>query len=481
VLLLLLAGGLAVVVLPVGLGALVVVTCVSALTWMSMSPAKMLALISWMLPFHTLAIALLFGGLRLSEEITRAIAAWKEVAVLLLCAAALLRLARGRGPSLTLTFADLAIVGLGVTAFGHFLVDMAWGTNRLPAGAQLYGWRDTVFFTFLYLVGRASPEIANDDRVLRRLFAIGAVTSGIAILEYAFVSPAMLTLIGVGLYFQNFLNLPEFTANEYGLPDSYWAVFGGGHLVQRAGSVYLAGQAFAVPFLLIVPAATVWLLTRPRASRAAWSAYVVLWVGFLLTLTRTTIVACALEALLVAALLNRPRLILAVVASGLVALAVGLVAFPGLGLFVWDTLTWQTVSSGSHLKDWAAGLQALADRPLGWGLGNGNQAAYRFGMTPLTVDNQYLMYGAELGIPGLLLYCASACAIGVAAWEAHRSATTPVRRAFGLVVLVATLGIALNALTANLYNSMMLSYLYFWFAGASVTLASRTRVIQAAA
>ena len=43
----------------------------------------------------------------------------------------------------------------------------------------------------------------------------------------------------------------------------------------------------------------------------------------------------------------------------------------------------------------------------------------------------------------------------------------------GTVVLFTTVGIMLNATTGVVFNALVLSYFYFWFAGAVVTVAQR--------
>jgi len=127
----------------------------------------------------------------------------------------------------------------------------------------------------------------------------------------------------------------------------------------------------------------------------------------------------------------------------------------------------------SHLADWTAGLENFLRHPLGVGLGSTDFAAARFGLIPLTGDNQYLRYAVELGVLGLILHVAvlaGALGSGVRAWLAARREPA---RGYGLLLAVAVLGIAVNALTAVVLNSMMLAYPFFWLAGAVTTIAER--------
>jgi O-antigen ligase len=150
-----------------------------------------------------------------------------------------------------------------------------------------------------------------------------------------------------------------------------------------------------------------------------------------------------------------------------------MVVVPGLPAFVWDTLTWQTGSSASHANDWGKGLTAFAEHPFGSGLATTDQAAVRFGVDPLTADNGYFKYAVELGIEGLLAFLAVMGGILVTSYRLATRARTHMRRIFGTAMLFATVGVLLNATTAVVFNALTLSYLFFWFAGAAVTVAQK--------
>ena len=210
---------------------------------------------------------------------------------------------------------------------------------------------------------------------------------------------------------------------------------------------------------------------------ARWLGYALLWVGLLLTLTRMTIVICTLQTVVVLAARRRWHALVGVALTGLLGLTAAFVLVPTLADFVWRTLTWQTASSVTHLSDWSVGLDHLLRQPLGSGLGSTDMVAMRFGLTPLTADNQYLRYAVELGVLGLLLHVgvlAGAFASGVRAWLADPG--DPVGRGtYGLLVALAVCGIAVNAVTAVVFNCLTLVYVFYWLAGSVTTVARRPR------
>jgi hypothetical protein len=432
----------------------------------------------WLLAVHALVITLLFGALGWPATTVRAIAAWKEALIAVLFGLAVARTLRTPRTGAAIYWLDLAVAGLGVLACAYLLGANAWFGSGLPITAQLYGVRDTAFVSLLYFVGRASPEAAEGPRVLRVLFAVGVVTSAIAILERIFVTPSLLVLLGASRYVQDFLGAPVITAgNAYGLPDNYWTEIGG-QLVQRAGSTYLSAQVYAIAFLVILPAATLWTIAESgRRAVVRWLGYGLLWTGLLLTLTRMTIVICTLQTMAVLAARRRWDVLVGLGFAGLIGLAAAFVFAPGLADFLWRTLTWQTGSSVTHLADWSTGLEHLLRQPLGSGLGSTDIVAMRFGVTPLAADNQYLRYAVELGVLGLLLHIgvlAGAFASGVRAWLV--APREPVGgSSYGLLVAVAVCGIALNAMTAVVFNCLTLAYVFYWMAGSVTTVAHRSR------
>jgi hypothetical protein len=436
-------------------------------------PTRWLTVLTWALPFHILGMAILFGGLGIPARVVRVIAGWKELVVVLLLLATVVRAAAGRGPRVAVSAVDVAVAGLGLLAAAYLIGATPLLGADIPVVAQLYGFRDTVFFTALYFVGRGTPGVNDGDAALKRLFAVGVITSVVAVAEWLFVTPQMLVVMGAASYFNDFLGVAAMTTgNEFGLPDNYWTMMGG-RFVQRAGSVYLSSQGFATPFLLIMPAATALLLRRdaPPAPLSWRVGYALLWTALLLSITRMTLLVCLVQVLLLGALYRRWGVLATAATVSVAAVIAGMIASPALASLVWETLTWQSGSSVSHVKDWAAGARAVWEQPLGAGLGTTDQTAVRFGVTPLTADNLYLKYAVELGIAGLIAYVAVVGGAARAALRLFRGGVAESDRALGACMLAATLGVTINGMTTALYNHMVLSYLLFWLLGTTVTLA----------
>jgi hypothetical protein len=436
-----------------------------------------LPVFSWGLPFHSLIIAMLFGGLGLAAGTVRTLAAWKEAFVLGLLVLVILRAATGRGPRVAVHWIDLAVLSLIAIAAVFATAGKSFFQIELPPGAETLGIRDIAFFLLLYFVGRASPEIADDPNTLRRLYIIVLLTSAIAVVEWVLVTPDMLVVLGVASYFQDFLNVSAFTTgNDFGLPSNYWSRIGSVE-VQRAGSVYLSSQGLAVPFLILMPVATAYAFGAGKRLKASMKIeYAIIWMGLLLSITRMTIFVCMIQLVLIVIMLRKPEWAVAGLIVAGTAFLVAIFTVPHLGGFFWDTLTGQTGSNASHSKDFAKGVAAFIEHPLGAGLGTTDQTAVRVGLTPLTADNGYLKYAVELGVEGLIAHLLIFAGILVTSFKVARYALTLNRRLLGTVVFFTTIGVMINAMTGVVFNAPMLSYLYFWFAGSVVSISQLERV-----
>ena len=437
-------------------------------------PARALPWVLWALTFHILGIAVLFGYFNLSVKVVQLIAAWKEIAGLLLFVIVAVRAASGWGQRVTVSAADL-FAGLWIAlAVVFFATENVVLRDFVPLKAAVFGVRDAAFFMLFYFVGRATPELGDDYRFMKHAFAVLAVTSVVAIAEQLFVTPQMLVALGVASYVQNFLGGVAFTqGNVYGLPDNYWSEMGG-HMVRRSGSVFLSGQGFAVAFIVLLPLATLWLLQK--GDRTRWIhriLYAVIWIGLIATFTRTAIVVAGLQTLILFAIRRRvtgAALAASVAVGGLV---VGVLVFPSLATFVFETLTWQSGSSVSHLKDWTNGVTAFLEQPWGYGLGTTDQTAVRAGLEPLTADNVYLKYAVELGLPGLVALIGTLACIGMAGIRTATHSITAPARDMGVAVALIILGVLVYGMTSTMFNDPMVGYLVFWLGGTAVTLAQR--------
>ena len=431
-------------------------------------------LLAWGLAFHSLVMAILFGFLGLPANVVRVIAAWKEAALIGLCLIAVLRAVSGRGPRVRITWADLWIGGLAAIGVAYLIGENSLLRTGLPISAELLGFRDAIYFLLIYFVGRSTPELVEDDRTMRVIFALVVLTSIIGILEPFLVPPQALVAIGVASYFNDFLGFSAGTiGNEYGLPQNYWTVIGG-VLFRRSGSIYLSGQGFAVPFLLFFPLVTAWVFARPKRTVVQIAGYALVCTALLMTVTRMTIFIAVVQVVLFILMQRRPEWAVAALSISGMIFGAAFILIPGFPTFVWDTLAFQSSSSVTHTNDWANGIATFAQNPWGVGLGTADLSSVRSGLPHITGDNLYLKYAVEMGVLGVGLLILSIGSILSHSMSLFRGATSDSQRRMGAAMWLATIGLILNGMTAVVFNSPIVAYLFFWLAGATVTSSQRT-------
>jgi hypothetical protein len=434
-----------------------------------------IALLLWVLPFHAVTIAFFFGVLKTGMQATMIMAAWKEAVVVILLTIVVMRSVLSRGPDVSIIAPDVAITGLIALAVFFAIVENPLFAAGIPPKVELFGFRSSAFFMLLYYFGRGVPEIGERSTYVKHLFRVAVVVAAIGILERIFVTPRMLVAMGAASYVNDFLGLTASTAsNDWGLPSNYWSVLGR-HAVRRAGSVFLGGQAFALPFLILMPAATAWVFD-PAKRLKFWSlaGYAIIWAGLLVTITRTTIIVCVLQVVLYFIISRRPTRVVAAALTALAVFLAALILVPGLANFVVATATFQTSSSYSHVFDWRRGLAAFFEQPWGHGLGSSDQVAQRFGRIPLTADNVFLGYAVDMGALGLIGYLSVLVTLGFFSWRLFKSAPTAGIRMVAATVLLTTLGIALNGTSSSPFNSVFLAYNFFILAGAAISVYQRS-------
>ena len=75
-----------------------------------------------------------------------------------------------------------------------------------------------------------------------------------------------------------------------------------------------------------------------------------------------------------------------------------------LRFFIQDTLTFQNTSSLGHLVEWIEGIISIYENPFGVGLAMSGNASGVDQSIKIGGENQFLIYGVQMGIVSLVLY-----------------------------------------------------------------------------
>lgn len=153
----------------------------------------------------------------------------------------------------------------------------------------------------------------------------------------------------------------------------------------------------------------------------------------------------------------------------LIGLYVFLFASEEVLFFVIDTLTFENSSSQTHIVDWLNAVNSIIEEPMGIGLAmSGNAGGVEKDLI-VGGENQFLVYGVQMGVIGMLLYIGMLY-LGIRnAWRAFRMAQS---RKDGLVSFVAAsvkFGLILPLFTANAEVYLYVCLVSWWFIGYAET------------
>jgi hypothetical protein len=420
-----------------------------------------------------------------------------------------------------LAFAALLVLFLALPVGGHLV-------------QRLLDFRALAMIPLLYLYGRVFRPAAGDLRWTLGLIA-GSACAVVAfgLVELWFVPTRTWVDWGVNL-------LSAWDGRTYhgpgGLPENFVQATSAGPFLRRMVSTYVSPLGLAYVGLLLVPlAVSIWAdrHSEVRWRLLAWASVVLVPAGVVLSVTRLAVALLVPELALLALLLPRPRTVAAVPLAAAAALA-GLFLYVDVGPTVRHDLTPVRQPAGyalvhgavtpaqadvpppapatpapsatprtpararpatapaaskgttrivffsgdtslqGHLRAFTSDLGFLADHPLGTGLGT---YAPRFAGAEGLGESAVLGIFDEMGIPGGLVYLALYGLAILGGWRAFRATRADwTARTLPLVALVGGLALLPVTLTSDVWSGLVVSFLAWWAAGHSVTLAARPAV-----
>ena len=440
------------------------------------------------LALHNAVFMLLFTAGAEGWQLTVA-QAWKEI----LLAAVLARVVRDAVAARRLPFrpgiVDAAALAFAATAVVYALLPQDVLGGGAGTKAELYALRHHVLPVAAFLAGRA---LVPGKEELRRLAAIvlgvaAAVAVAGLVEEYA-VSLAAWRTLGAAAYFRDQLDFGSYTGPA-GLPEN-WVLNSSEGVFRRLVSTFLSplGAAYLFVMALLFAAAG---LVRGRLAPVAT---LVIFAALLFTFTRSALLALAGGLVALAVALRRP----APLAAAAVVFAVGVgfaAAFPSVApktsFFPEDIAIQEQIaaekgglpegnpvevgfsdpSSKSHLAELERGADSLGGHLGGYGPGNSGQTALRFGVESRAGESVYLELGADLGVPGLLLWVAFSAL--VLAGLLRRAWTPPGAEERRFAAGLAAAGAALFAVAvlSDVWGNPWNTYVFWWLAGSALSLA----------
>jgi hypothetical protein len=144
--------------------------------------------------------------------------------------------------------------------------------------------------------------------------------------------------------------------------------------------------------------------------------------------------------------------------------------------FVVETITFTNASSVGHVLEWINGITAMAEKPLGLGLGESGRVSM-FSKENTGGENQFIITGVQVGIPMLLLYMGIHLSLMVTAFKNLKSKVGKIKR-LSLTLFLFKIGILIPMFTSNTESFIYISYITWFLAGLMMNLISEQDAAQ---
>jgi hypothetical protein len=136
--------------------------------------------------------------------------------------------------------------------------------------------------------------------------------------------------------------------------------------------------------------------------------------------------------------------------------------------FVLDTLTFENSSSVGHVLEWLVALESMVANPFGIGLAMSGNAGSVSEALRVGGENQFLIYGVQLGWIGMILYVLALASGIILSLRVFYSTANVYTARLAFVGAVTKVGLFLPLFTANAEMYTYVTWISWWMIGYSV-------------
>lgn len=341
----------------------------------------------------------------------------------------------------------------------------------LPLGEADFVSKATYFKNILllclaYFFGRQIKfSLVEWHKTFRVILGVAIVAFVVVICE-RITSTHFHSMIGYARYNMDMLDIEP--AGNYGLKWTFEAQGG----QPRYGAIFSNPLEFSASMLVSFAIAMIYLLfVKHESNKFKYlGVLAVVSVCVMLAYSRATFVAFFIMVLFMALLLRFYKIIAGAGLAGL-ALVIYILFFApdDTRYFVEDTLLFQNSSSITHAIEWLEGVNSMIENPMGIGLAMSGNAGGVDDELRVGGENQYLIFGVQLGVVGLLIYLAMLYYGIRNSWRAYRLASTRAEKIVPFIAASVKFGLLLPLFTANAETYLFVSLFSWWLIGAAET------------
>lgn len=324
----------------------------------------------------------------------------------------------------------------------------------------------------VYFLGRNTTFNKDEIRGLfQMIFAIAIGAFLVNLFENYILQAHLQQFTGYALY-NHVINDIDPTGN-FGLT---WT-FETQAVTKRLASFFSDPLEMASSVLMGFAAGLIWFLTSKKEY--TWL-YIVIMVcslgGLVFSASRAAFGAFFLMIFFLALVFGLYKLIAAGFLS-LIAFGVYVVFFASddFYFFVLDTITFENTSSVGHVVEWLLALDSMVGNPMGIGLAMSGNAGSVSEELRVGGENQFLIYGVQLGWLGMILYILTLASSVILSLRVFYRSDNTMEARIAFVAAAVKVGLLLPLFTANAEMYTYVAWTTWWMAGYSVHAYSRLK------
>ena len=449
--------------------ALLLLIAYSALLWFTLEGALFKKRIEYLLyylviflPVYTVFLCLIYQGTD-NEIITKIVQYSKEIVILTF----LLTLFITRKDYFSFVWKWHIIDRLFIAFILLSLIYLIVPIGEASFFNKAVYFKNILLFCLMYFFGRSSTfNFGVWRKVFNLIFIITSIAFIIVLAEKTH-DTNLHHYVGYAKYNLDFNDIEM--KGYYGLTWTFEA--DGGQ--KRFGSFFSDPLEFSASLLISLSAAIIFFLSVPHSTNKTKYFILILItvISLALAYSRASFVAFIAMLFFMGIALKFYRLIFSGVAV-VAILTIYIIYFAPqeTKFFVEDTLLFQNSSSITHLIDWFKGVDAMIENPMGLGLatsGNirGVEEDLRTGG-----ENQFLIFGVQLGVIGLILYTIIYIYSIMYSLKAFRLAKTREEQIVPFVASTVKFGLLLPLFTSNAEAYLYISFISWWLVGYSINI-----------
>lgn len=417
-------------------------------------PSHFLLFVIFGLPVYitTLSICHMYGA---SNTVIRILQSFKEIVVILTLVTLILKLDR----KIKLHFIDWCVIAF----LGYNLLYLVLPIGSFGFGSKLLALKSISFFPFIYFTGRLlNYEKINLNEYYHFICLVTIAAAGLLLVEVITYQ-----------HFQTYTGYTDFNyyffsqepSGNYGL--SWTFEVGAGTGIKRFASFFSTPLELGAATLVstsVVAAKVIQDNNKLRFDKFSALTFICTLFSIFFALSRASFVSYFIMLYAFLVVSGRKNLLKWFHISLLLGVVAVLVWLEGdIYDFIINTVDFSNSSSVSHLIEWAQGINAIINHPLGLGLGTSGRVGASLGEN-IGGENEYIIIGVQTGVICIALYLLIYGAMVYTAGKMFMQRKGKVKK-LALVVLLIKIGLFIPLFTSEAESYLYISYFTWFMAG----------------